>query len=188
MIDTCGDEAALADESCIRMVAAFDHEEIGSQSAPGAKGTLLPDALRRLTAALAKGSSSAAGGNSDTLARSMQSSLLISADMAHAVHPNYSGKHECNHAPKFHKGMVIKTNANQRYATTAVTALMFKQFAVKAGVPVQEFVVRQDCGCGSTIGPVYAYAPSFFLARACLLPPHSSRVWRDDYRTNPSSL
>ena len=74
--------------------------------------------------------------------------------MAHGIHPNYASKHEARHAPAMHKGMVIKTNVNQRYATTAISSWMFKEFAKKAGVPVQEFVVRQDCGCGSTIGPI----------------------------------
>lgn len=71
-----------------------------------------------------------------------------------SVHPNYASKHEKNHQPKMNGGMVIKRNANQRYATTAITGLIIREIARRAGLPpVQEFIVRQDCGCGSTIGP-----------------------------------
>ena len=73
--------------------------------------------------------------------------------MAHAVHPNYADKHEPGHRPRFGDGVVIKHNANQRYATDAVTAWLFRELGERAGVPVQEFVVRSDLGCGSTIGP-----------------------------------
>lgn len=75
---------------------------------------------------------------------------------AHAIHPNYAGKHEAGHQPMMNQGMVIKRNSNQRYATNTVTGLLMKEVARKTpDVPVlQEFVVRNDCGCGSTIGPL----------------------------------
>ena len=76
--------------------------------------------------------------------------------MAHALHPNYADRHEPGHAPKMHGGLVIKHNANQRYATDAITAFMFRELGERAGVPVQEFVVRSDTGCGSTIGPIFS--------------------------------
>jgi aspartyl aminopeptidase len=73
--------------------------------------------------------------------------------MAHAVHPNYASKHEKNHSPKMNSGIVIKSNSNQRYATSGVTGFIVRELGRRAGVPIQEFAVRNDCPCGSTIGP-----------------------------------
>ena len=149
MCDTSTDKE-LANDSSIRMYCAYHHEEIGSNSHCGAAGTITSDAVRRITIALT--------GNAEASERACQASLLISSDMAHAVHPNYASKHESSHGPELQKGLVIKTNANQRYATTAMTAAMLKRFAAMAESPVQEFVVRQDMGCGSTIGPIVSTA------------------------------
>ena len=74
--------------------------------------------------------------------------------MAHAIHPNYAEKHEENHKPKMHAGIVIKHNANQRYATTSITAFMLREIGKRHGIPIQDFVVRQDSACGSTVGPM----------------------------------
>jgi aspartyl aminopeptidase len=84
----------------------------------------------------------------------MLKSMLISADMAHAIHPNYAEKHEELHRPKINGGVVIKQNANQRYATTSITSLVLKETAKRCGETLQEFVVRNDSPCGSTIGPM----------------------------------
>ncbi|CAO3588100.1 unnamed protein product [Absidia cylindrospora] len=86
--------------------------------------------------------------------QALRKSMLISADMAHAVHPNYTEKYEENHRPALHGGTVIKINANQRYATTAETGLILREIARRRDIPVQEFVVRNDSPCGSTIGPM----------------------------------
>lgn len=86
--------------------------------------------------------------------RVVRSSYLVSADMAHSVHPNYADRHEANHQPKMHEGVVVKRNSNQRYASDAVTAFLFRELGRRAEVPIQEFVVRSDLACGSTIGPI----------------------------------
>ncbi|HEU4733654.1 MAG TPA: hypothetical protein VFT22_37425, partial [Kofleriaceae bacterium] len=81
-------------------------------------------------------------------------STCVSADMAHAVHPNYAGRHEPRHRPQLNGGPVIKTNTQQRYATTAATAAMFAQLCHAEDVPVQHYAHRTDLPCGSTIGPI----------------------------------
>ncbi|OMH81986.1 putative aspartyl aminopeptidase [Zancudomyces culisetae] len=126
------------------MIALFDNEEIGSRSAYGADSMLLESTLRRLNAF----------GSPCAFEECIANSFLISADMAHAIHPNYSEKHEENHAPKMNGGIVIKINANQRYATTYATSLALKVLAKRHQLPIQEFVVRNDSPCGSTIGPL----------------------------------
>ena len=81
---------------------------------------------------------------------------MLSADMAHGLHPNYSEKHHPQHAPKIHEGIVIKTNANQRYMTDTVGATIVRELAKMGDVPIQDFVVKNDSACGSTIGPMIA--------------------------------
>jgi aspartyl aminopeptidase len=141
-------EMSLENETLTRMMVHYDHEEVGSDSAQGAGSAMTTDALRRITKALSQCDAS-----TDLDERSRRESLLVSADMAHAVHPNYPDRHESGHAPRFGSGVVIKHNANQRYATNAVTGWLFRELGEKVEVPTQEFVVRSDLGCGSTIGP-----------------------------------
>jgi len=150
MVATSSD-ASLAEETGVRMMVHFDHEEVGSDSAQGAGSSMTEDAMRRITGALTAGAGPAEEGAEE---RSRRASFCVSADMAHAVHPNYSDRHEPGHQPKFGGGVVVKHNANQRYATDAVTAFLFRELGERVGVPVQEFVVRSDLGCGSTIGPI----------------------------------
>eukprot|EP00257_Ricinus_communis_P019264 XP_015578196.1 probable aspartyl aminopeptidase [Ricinus communis] len=148
LIDATASDSHLENESGVRMVALFDHEEVGSDSAQGAGSPVMFDALSRITSTF----------NSDSklLRKAIQKSFLVSADMAHALHPNYADKHEENHQPRMHGGLVIKHNANQRYATNSVTSFLFKEIASKHNLPVQDFVVRNDMPCGSTIGPILA--------------------------------
>jgi len=138
-------EASLANEKRVRLIALFDHEEVGSDSQQGAGSTMFEHFLKRITTS---------GGNRDLFEISMRKSFLISSDMAHACHPNYPEKHDPNHKPEFHKGPVIKLNSNQRYATNSVTASLIHEIAKRHSVPLQDFVVRNDSLCGSTIGPI----------------------------------
>ena len=132
-----------------RMLVLYDHEEVGSRSAQGAGGSLLADALERCVSAYK-------GGEAQGLARAVSQSRLVSADMAHAVHPNYADRHEPGHKPMIGRGPVIKVNANQSYASDAETAGEFASLCRSVGVEPQHFVTRSDLGCGSTIGPISA--------------------------------
>lgn len=130
------------------MCALFDHEEVGSESATGAAGSFLLDVINRLFL-------SSQLSMEDKL-RSFANSFFISADMAHAFHPNHAGSYEPCHHVHINQGPVIKTNANQRYSTNAVTAARFMQLCAQAKVPHQQYAHRTDLGCGSTIGPIMA--------------------------------
>ncbi|XVF54655.1 hypothetical protein PTKIN_Ptkin05aG0198700 [Pterospermum kingtungense] len=148
LIDATSSVSDLENESGVRMVALFDHEEVGSKSAQGAGSPAMLDALSLITNSFTM--------DSKMLIKAIQRSFLVSADMAHALHPNYMDKHEENHQPKLHGGLVIKHNAKQRYATNAVTSFIFWEIARKHNLPCQDFVVRNDMPCGSTIGPILA--------------------------------
>ncbi|KAF5195237.1 Aspartyl aminopeptidase [Thalictrum thalictroides] len=149
LIESSSAESSLDDETGVRMIALFDHEEVGSNSAQGAGSPAMFDALSRIT-------NSFSSLDYKLLQKAVQRSFLVSADMAHALHPNYMDKHEENHQPKLHGGFVIKHNANQRYATNSVTSFIFREIAERHNLPIQDFVVRNDAGCGSTIGPILA--------------------------------
>jgi aspartyl aminopeptidase len=144
-------------DTSIRLVACFDHEEIGSLSAQGADSNLLPAILRRLS--VLPGNHNPPPSTADLAAstafeQTCATSFLLSADMAHAVHPNYAAKYERNHTPAMNKGPVIKINANQRYATNSPGIVLIQEVARRSKVPLQLFVVKNDSPCGSTIGPM----------------------------------
>lgn len=151
LVDSCKLPDDLASEDSIRMVALFDNEEVGSGSVQGAGAPTMFQAMRRITSSLADGFV-----GEGAVERAIRQSFLVSADMAHGIHPNFADKHEEHHRPELHKGLVIKHNANQRYATSGVTAFLFKEVGKKHNLPTQDFVVRNDMGCGSTIGPILA--------------------------------
>ncbi|MBT4128781.1 MAG: M18 family aminopeptidase [Nitrospina sp.] len=133
-------------DSATRVIAFYDHEEVGSESAQGAGSPFLKDVLERIILSEKR----------EGFLRAMANSFFISADMAHAIHPNYSEMHDNQHMPIINGGPVIKSNAGQRYATDAMSSVWFESLCKKAGIPVQKFVVRSDLGCGSTIGPITA--------------------------------
>ena len=124
------------------MIICSDHEEVGSVSVSGAGGSFLESVIERIFP------------SAEEKARFARSSLLISADNAHAQHPNYADKHEPLHAPKLNGGVVIKVNSNQRYASSSQTIARFLDAAASIGEETQMFVTRSDMGCGSTIGPM----------------------------------
>ena len=126
------------------VIALFDHEEVGSGTARGADGPFLEDVLLQLSGSL------------EARTRAIPRSLLVSADMAHAVHPHYADLHDREHMPRLNAGPVIKTNDNQRYATDGETGALFRSLCRDVGVPCQEFVNRPDLACGTTIGPISA--------------------------------
>ncbi len=134
--------------SQVAVAALFDHEEVGSETAYGAQSGFMPRALERIAMT--------AGRSREDQHRTLAGSLCVSADMAHAVHPNYAARHEERHKPQINGGPVIKVNANQRYATSGATAALFRELCRKEDVPVQHYAHRTDLPCGSTIGPITA--------------------------------
>lgn len=143
------DRASKPPTKSTQLVVLYDHEECGSRSAVGAQGTFLEATLRRVV-------ESFDDPEKNGFERAVARSFLVSADMAHAVHPNYSEVHESNHVPELGKGLVIKTNSNQSYATTGETQARLLMAARDSGVTFQHFVTRSDLPCGSTIGNITA--------------------------------
>lgn len=132
----------------IPVLVLYDHEEIGSTSATGAAGAALGAVLERISLSIGLDR----GAHLAALARS----LVVSADGAHATHPNYPDRHEPSHTIAVNEGVVVKRNANQRYATDAISEGRIRSICRDAGVPVQTYIHRNDLPCGSTIGPVTA--------------------------------
>ena len=134
--------------SDIAVMAAFDHEEIGSSTTTGAAGPILEDVLRRIAAGH--------GITGDRWHAMLQRSSCISADAGHAVHPNYVGVHDPHNQPLLNAGPLLKINANQRYATDAVGGALWARACQASEVPSQPFVSNNAIPCGSTIGPITA--------------------------------
>lgn len=126
------------------LLICSDHEEVGSASTSGAAGPFLQMVLQRINS------------RHEDYSRMINASMMISADNAHAVHPNFTGKHDDNHGPILNQGPVIKVNANQRYASNSQTISQFKLLCKQSDIPYQSFVTRADIACGSTIGPITA--------------------------------
>jgi len=134
------------------LIALYDHEECGSQSLQGAQGTFVRDVLSRI----ATTHPSAGARQEEEIGRTLARSLLVSADMAHAVHPNHPEMHDPMHKPRLNRGPAIKRNENQRYATDGESSALFANLCRDAGFEPQHFVSRTDLPCGTTIGPIAA--------------------------------
>ncbi|AKK03142.1 M18 family aminopeptidase [Corynebacterium epidermidicanis] len=132
----------------ILVLAAFDHEEVGSATMYGAAGPILEDVLVRTGTAL--------GADTEGLHQMYARSTCVSADAAHSIHPNYAARHDAVNYPVLGQGPVLKVNANQRYATDARSAGMWQRACAAAGVPSQVFAGNNNSPCGSTIGPITA--------------------------------
>lgn len=132
----------------IAVIVLNDHEEVGSASRTGAEGPLLETVLERIVLGR--------GGSREEVHQALAGSACVSADNAHAVHPNYADRHDPEHHPLVNHGPAVKVNSNQRYATSASTAAMFQRACETAGVPWQVFVSANNMPCGSTIGPITA--------------------------------
>lgn len=139
---------ATENSSSTCVCALFDHEEVGSESATGASGSFLSNVVNRIVSCQKL--------DDEARLRALAQSFFISADMAHAYHPNHPSAYEPCHHVLVNKGPVIKTNANQRYSTNAETAARFITLCETANVPYQQYAHRTDLGCGSTIGPIVA--------------------------------
>lgn len=143
-----GTEALLNVEprEFVPVLVLFDHEEVGSSSDHGAQSNLLSTVLERIVLM--------GGGTREDFLRRLPASLLASADMAHATHPNYPERHEPGHLIAINGGPVLKVHPNLRYATDGRTAAAFALACDQAGVALQRYEHRADLPCGSTIGPL----------------------------------
>ena len=139
-------DAAATEPDHVPVLVLFDHEEVGSQSERGAMSTLLPSVLERIVLA--------GGGTREDYWRALAGTMIASGDMAHATHPNYADRHEPQHLIAVNGGPVLKVNTNLRYATDSIGAAAFIAACDQAVVPVQQFVIRTDLPCGSTVGPM----------------------------------
>ncbi|WP_438696127.1 M18 family aminopeptidase [Streptomyces alkaliphilus] len=161
--------ADTAGEPVIPVLAAFDHEENGSQADTGAEGPLLGGVLDRMIAAR--------GGSFEDRARAYAGSVCLSSDTGHAVHPNYPERHDPDHRPIAGGGPILKVNVNQRYATDGVGRAVFADACERADVPWQSFVSSNAMPCGTTIGPITAarHGIATVDVGAAILSMHSAR-------------
>ncbi len=139
---------ASAPDETLQMAIFWDHEEVGSNTATGAGSPFLDQLIERICLQLDV--------DREGFLQLKSRSLCISVDLAHGFHPSYSDKYDPSHAPLLGKGVVLKQNANQRYATSAESAGCVMQTARKKKIALQSFVSRSDIPSGSTVGPIMA--------------------------------
>jgi aspartyl aminopeptidase len=140
--------SAESDSRAVDVLACFDHEEVGSTTYAGARGTFLDHVVARISASL--------GASLSESHQARARSWTISADAAHSVHPNYPDKHDPDEKPIVGKGPVVKVNAGQRYATDAAGQELWASLSERGDVPYQVFVSNNAVSCGTTIGPLLA--------------------------------
>ena len=145
--------AKSAENDCF-VACFFNNEEVGSNTREGAAGNFLKSVLDSI-ASLQNDTNTSLRGNAEaiSLASRLSSSIALSIDMAHAEHPNHTEKHEPNHAPLLGKGIVLKANAQKRYASDLMSSAQLRLLCEQAGIPLQVFIMRNDMPCGSTVGP-----------------------------------
>lgn len=144
--------AKSAENDCL-VACFFNNEEVGSNTREGAASNFLKSVLDDVSALHSASTSLRGNAEAISFASRLSSSIAISIDMAHAEHPNHTEKHEPNHAPLLGKGIVLKTNAQKRYASDLMSSAQFRLLCEKAGIPLQVFIMRNDMPCGSTVGP-----------------------------------
>ena len=140
----------VSTQEFINVIALFDNEEVGSESAQGADSIVFANTLQRIFNTVQTEQKV----EKDSFFSACKRSFALSADLAHATHPNYEEKHHPNHKIFMHQGVAIKTNINQRYATDGEGCAILREIAKSCDVPVQDFIVKQDSPCGTTIGPI----------------------------------
>jgi aspartyl aminopeptidase len=142
---------SISEQSSINFIAVFDNEEVGSLSFQGADSEFFGNNLQRIFKTIEPKNEEL---NEDSFLSCCARSFVLSADMAHAFHPNYPEKYQSEHRPQIHGGVTIKINPQSRYSTDSEGAALLKEIAMKGNIPIQEFIVRQDSPCGTTIGPI----------------------------------
>lgn len=141
-------EEIIAQQSSINIIALFDNEEIGSLTYQGANGSFFYNHLNRIY------HQTSTNPSTDGFLAMCNRSFVVSADLAHSYNPNFPQKFQNEHQNKTNEGVVIKINANGRYSSDPESGALIKEIAKKCNVPMQEFIVRQDSPCGTTIGPI----------------------------------
>lgn len=141
-------DSQIAHEDEILMVMYWNHEEIGSQTNTGAESTFFNQTIERILLSY--------GMNREDLFILLNHSYALSVDLAHGFHPNYEEKSDVNHLIKSGGGVVLKTNAQQRYATTSKGGALIEKIAESLRLPIQHYVSRNDIPCGTTIGPIHS--------------------------------